>query len=314
MAIFDLTGGKYPSLNTQDLRKAVYEFNAPNTIHQRMVESQERDEIIPVFLVETAQSNTLVTIPETHFAVKVPEDQWLHTTETNPGESLYNKLRLWELGDLSGYSEESERKKGNLCLSIVDIMGVYFSDNDPIVPNRVFVWVDKIYRCASGDIENAYALLLQVILHELTHAFLDVTRIGKKHNTLFTYSHPAYRFIEEAFANGLSLHMCMPILTTKQQLFLEQFVLNQGRGYSEGVPIFKSYPLLYVTRISIEWRWSKSFFNKDIAGVIYKALLCINLNSGLWLRPLGSGLRDVHTNIIRAQRNNTVNTTNTSKV
>lgn len=68
MAIFDLTGGKYPSLNTQDLRKAVYEFNAPNTIHQRLVESQERDEIIPVFLVETAQSNTLVTIPETHFA------------------------------------------------------------------------------------------------------------------------------------------------------------------------------------------------------------------------------------------------------
>ena len=284
MAIFDLTGGKYPSLNTQDLRKAVYEFNAPNTIHQRLVESQERNVIIPVFLVETAQSNTLVTIPETHFAVKVPEDQWLHTTETNPGESLYNKLRLWELGDLSGYSEESERKKGNLCLSIVDIMGVYFSDNDPIVPNRVFVWVDKIYRCASGDIENAYALLLQVILHELTHAFLDVTRIGKKHNTLFTYSHPAYRFIEEAFANGISLHLCMDSLSVKQQSFIEQFTLNQPIGYSEGFPLFIKYPRGYVEKKGIDWRRSKVSFSKSISDSIITALS--NYNSGSWLRAL----------------------------
>lgn len=284
MAIFDLTGGKYPSLNTQDLRKAVYEFNAPNTILQRRVESQERDEIIPVFLVETAQSNTLVTIPETQFAVKVPEDQWLHTTETNPGESLYNKLRLWELGDLSGYSEESERKKGNLCLSIVDIMGVYFSDNDPIVPNRVFVWVDKIYRCASGDIENAYALLLQVILHELTHAFLDVTRIGKKHNTLFTYSHPAYRFIEEAFANGISLHLCMDSLSVKQQSFIEQFTLNQPIGYSEGFPLFIKYPRGYVEKKGMDWRRSKVSFSKSISDSIITALS--NYNSGSWLGAL----------------------------
>ncbi len=284
MAIFDLTGGKYPSLNTQDLRKVVYEFNAPNTILQRRVESQERDEIIPVFLVETAQSNTLVTIPETHFAVKVPEDQWLHTTETNPGESLYNKLRLWELGDLSGYSEESERKKGNLCLSIVDIMGVYFSDNDPIVPNRVFVWVDKIYRCASGDIENAYALLLQVILHELTHAFLDVTRIGKKHNTLFTYSHPAYRFIEEAFANGISLHLCMDSLSVKQQSFIEQFTLNQPIGYSEGFPLFIKYPRGYVEKKGMDWRRSKVSFSKSISDSIITALS--NYNSGSWLGAL----------------------------
>lgn len=284
MAIFDLTGGKYPSLNTQDLRKVVYEFNAPNTILQRRVESQERDEIIPVFLVETAQSNTLVTIPETHFAVKVPEDQWLHTTETNPGESLYNKLRLWELGDLSGYSEESERKKGNLCLSIVDIMGVYFSDNDPIVPNRVFVWVDKIYRCASGDIENAYALLLQVILHELTHAFLDVTRIGKKHNTLFTYSHPAYKFIEEAFANGISLHLCMDSLSVKQQSFIEQFTLNQPIGYSEGFPLFIKYPRGYVEKKGMDWRRSKVSFSKSISDSIITALS--NYNSGSWLGAL----------------------------
>lgn len=284
MAIFDLTGGKYPSLNTQDLRKAVYEFNAPNTILQRRVESQERDEIIPVFLVETAQSNTLVTIPETQFAVKVPEDQWLHTTETNPGESLYNKLRLWELGDLSGYSEESERKKGNLCLSIVDIMGVYFSDNDPIVPNRVFVWVDKIYRCASGDIENAYALLLQVILHELTHAFLDVTRIGKKHNTLFTYSHPAYRFIEEAFANGISLHLCMDSLSVKQQSFIEQFTLNQPIGYSEGFPLFIKYPRGYVEKKGMDWRRSKVSFSKSISDSIITTLS--NYNSGSWLGAL----------------------------
>jgi hypothetical protein len=314
MAIYNLTGRNYSSLITKKFKETVYKcFNV--VIRHGL--GFWRLEEIPVFLVEATQSQSMVSIHRSQYAIRVPKDKWEGMSEATPEESLYDLLRLRELQEyLENEKKPDPKKKKNVRhISIIDYLGVYMSDNDPIAPNRIFVWVDKICKCANGEFDNESALLMQVILHELTHAFMEVSFMSdNRHNTLFTYNHPAYRFIEEAIANGLSLHMCMPILTTKQQLFLEQFVLNQGRGYSEGVPIFKSYPLLYVTRISIEWRWSKSFFNKDIAGVIYKALLCINLNSGLWLRPLGSGLRDVHTNIIRAQRNNTVNTTNTSKV
>ena len=284
MAIFDLTGGKYPLLITQDLRLAVYNHNGPNAIIQQMIESRERDEYIPVFLVDTAQSNTLVIIPETHVAVKVPEHQRIEMTETNPEESLYRMLRLWELRELPNRIKEPESTQGGSHLSIVDFLGVYTSDNDPIVPRRIFVWVDKINNCASGDIENACALLLQVILHELTHAFLDVTRIGKEHNSLFTYNHPAYRFIEEAFANGISLYLCMDSFSVKQQSFIEQFTLNQPIGYSEGLPIFKHYPRRYVERKGIEWMRSKESFTKSISDSIINALS--NFNSGSWLGAL----------------------------
>ena len=316
MAIFNLTGKKYSLLITKKFKETIHNC-LEDRAHRDLLYRFWRLEEIPVFLVEATQSQSVVSIPRSQYAIKVPKDKWEEVSEGNPEKSLDDYLHL---RDLQEYWEnekipEPGTQKRVWRVTVVDRLGVYLSDNDPIIPKRVFVWVDKICRCANGDSDNASALLMQVILHELTHAFMDVSLMSNnRHNTLFTYNHPAYRFIEEALANGLSLHMCMPLLTAKQQLFLEQFVLHQGIGYSEGVPIFKSYPMPYVRRIGADWRWSKSFFNKDIAGVIYKALFNVIPNSGSWLRPLGSGLRDVHVSIIHTQRNKTVNTTNTSKV
>jgi len=291
MAIFDLTGGKYPLIINQSLRTAVYEFKDADTIYQQRIESQERDEMIPIFLVETTQSKTLVTVPETQCAVLVPKDKTIQTTETNKEESFFNRLRLWELVDLSDRIDATETKNRKVYLSVVDFLGVYISDSDPFVPKRVFIWVDKINQCANGDVENAYALLLQVIFHELAHSFMDVTRLGKRHNTLFTYNHPAYRFIEEALANGISLHLSMRCLSAKQQSFLEQFTLSQPVEYSEGIPIIHAYKKYYVERVGLDWRRSKVHTNKMLLNMIFKVLS--NFNSGAWLSAFNRGLQVV---------------------
>jgi len=314
MAIFNLTKEKYSSIITKEFKETVYRCMDVKSLH-RLIHGLWRLEEVPVYLVESTQSQSTVSIPRCQYAIKIPKDKWEEMSEVTPQKSLNDLLHLRDLQEYWEMEKKPEPKKGVWRVSVVDRLGVYVSDKDPIIAQRIFVWVDKICQCANGDVENASALLMQVILHELTHAFMDVSLFSKnRHNTLFTYNHPAYKFIEEALANGLSLHMCMPFLTTSQQLFLEQFVLNQGLGYSEGIPIFKSYPMHYLTCVSEDWRWAKSFFNKEIAGVICKSLFNVTPNSGSWVRPLGSGLRDVHMNIIRAQRSNTVNTTNTSKV
>ena len=311
MAIFNLTGKKYSSLITKEFKETIHnclDVRAPR--HGLLgLGVVWRLEEIPVYLVESAQSQSMASIPRCQYAIRIPKDQWEEISEVNLKESLNDYLRLRDLQEYWESGKKPEPKRGVWRVTVVDRLGVYLSDNDPVSPKRIFVWVDKICKCANGDFDNASALLMQVILHELSHAYMDESFMSdNRHNTFFTYNHPAYRFIEEAIANGLSLHICMPILNAKQQLFLEQFVLNQGIGYSEGVPIFKSYPMLYVNRVGVEWRWSKSFFNKDIAGVIYKSLLGVKINSGLWMRSLGRGLGDVHMNIIRAQRNNSTNT------
>ena len=317
MAIFNLTGKKYSSLITKEFKETIHnclDVRAPR--HGLLgLGVVWRLEEIPVYLVESAQSQSMASIPRCQYAIRIPKDQWEGLSEVSPDESLDDYLHLRDLQEYWKSEKMPKPKKGVWRVTVVDRLGVYLSDNDPVSPQRVFVWVDKICQCADGDFDNASALLMQVILHELTHAFMDVSLMSNsRHNTLFTYNHPAYRFIEEGLANGLSLHMCMPLLTAKQQLFIEQFVLNQGIGYSEGVPIFKSYPTHFVTKVGNCWRRSKSIFNKDIAGVIFKALFHLIPNSGSWLKPLGCGLLDVYKNINLAQRNNTVNTTNTSKV
>lgn len=45
-------------------------------------------------------------------------------------------------------------------------------------------------------------------------------------NPEFTYAYHAYRFIEEAYANAVSLKTCYDSLNASQQSFLTDFVKN----------------------------------------------------------------------------------------
>ena len=210
MAIFDLTGRKYSSLITKEFNETVYRCIGVRA-HRISLHRFWRLEEIPVYLVETTHSQSIVPIPKSQYAVKVPKDKWEEISEVTPQTSLNDLLRLRDLQEYWEGEKRPESNKGVWSVTVVDRLGVYISDKDPIVPQRIFVWVDKICQCANGDLDNASALLMQVILHELAHGFMDANGwiMEHRHNTRFTYNHPAYKFIEEAIANGLSLHLCM---------------------------------------------------------------------------------------------------------
>lgn len=301
MKIYNLTLGKYPSLTTTDLdtavRRCLEDAKLPMLIRIFLQDN------IPVFLVETLQSHSYVPVQGSQSAVLVPDSHVECTVSQEQDMSLNTRLHIWDLQKwsetLPPKEEESEEEPKKVSTAIFDMLGVYISDNDPIIPKRIFVWVDKVYRCADGDNDNAKALLLQVVLHELAHGFLDV-RGKATHNTIFTYQHPAYRFIEEALANSISLHLCMSHLSQSQQIFISLFVSNQGDGYSDGGIIYTSFPIFRTFKVGEVWRWAKAAFNKEIAGSIFRALF--NTAGGSWFQQLGRELIHIQRDFFQAQR------------
>ena len=297
MAIYNLTHGKYPSLILNDFEACIYGCVDGCAKLRGILFSFCFDRLkeIPIFLVESWQSLSLVPVPGCQCAVCIPPDQGVGFSGAEQDASLYSRLRLWELENWGEeLHEDAEDNKDKRAITVSDYLGVYISDHDALIPKRIFVWVNKIVACANGDIENASALLKQVVLHELAHAFLDV-RTGNIHNAIFTYEHPAYSFIEESLANGISLHMCMNSFTPKQQSFIDQFIGNQGSEYSEGLQVYRLCTIHQAFSVGCEWRWAKVSFDKQIAEVIYCALNnACSANKVFWLNILSRGLNRIH--------------------
>lgn len=301
MKAFDLTTGKCLFYDTPALEasvtKCLEEAKLPMMLRVYFPDD------IPVFLVKSQQSHSYVPIVGSQSAVLVPDNQAESADSPEWDDSLNSRLHIWDLKDwsetLPPKGEESEEEPKKVSTAIFDMLGVYISDNDPIIPKRIFVWVDKVYRCADGDDDNAKALLLQVVLHELAHVFLDVR--GKAiHNTIFTYQHPAYQFIEEGLANAISMHLCMGYFSQTQQTFISQFVSNQGDGYSDGGLIYTSFSIFRIFKVGEVWRWAKAAFNKEIAGSIFRALF--NTAGGSWFQQLGRELIHIQRDFFQAQR------------
>ncbi len=293
MALFDLTKGKYSSIVASDYESQIYGCldNLPCGIVTRGIADWLLS--VPVFLVDTCQSCSYIPVQGKDCAVLIPEDKWTGVSYAEENAGLAARLKLWSLPELEVRedSKESEIAKTVPSKCWVDRFGVYISD-DSFMPHRIFVWVDKIERYASYDPANATALLTQVILHELAHAYLDVRG---RHNDKFTYSHPAYRFIEEALANALSLHLCMYSFSSEQYDFIDRFVKGQGDGYSEGLDLFNVYSIKYIfgSNGCGMWKTAKAIYDSSVAQIISKALGDNIIGDHIqpnWLRDLTRGI------------------------
>lgn len=320
MPIVDLTRGIYTSSFLPDAQ-VILDMSLDKSLINHFGHSGRLNrkglERVPIFLVYTFQSLTSVKLPNSCISVSVPDDKlygevpdytgvpledWLHVRKLLGVHEHANLERLTELPDFSSdfslpelddsdeLSDDTFTKDGSsgCCITISDLLGVYCSDDDPYLPLRIFLWVDKIMMYANNDKDNTAALLAQVILHELAHADMDVRRSHRKKNVMFTYRHPAYKFIEEAYANAASLKSCYSKLNATQQSFITDFVQNQGLGYSEGVK-------LYTERLCpMSWTWAKRRFDREIGQIIGKSL--IGTKNKIWTKTLEWELHDLRIN------------------
>jgi hypothetical protein len=254
---------------------------------------------IPVFIVDTQQSGTSINVPDAG-EVLVPEDchkEEVSISESGNGEDLYTRLGLGELSDLQMPRDNEPIPETDSGIPITDsriddFLGLYVSDMNLDFPQRIFVWFDKIVNCVGRTEEHRMdkiqALLSQVILHEVTHAYLDVRR---KHQNTFTYANTLYKFMEEAFAEAISLHLCMKEFSPESQDFIRQRGNRMDGGYKEGYSLYGSaaYPKEYIIFASRMWRWVKMSFDKDIKKILHNTLNANIQDNALrenWLKDL----------------------------
>ena len=265
------------------------------------VETEPGRPSIPVFIVDTKQSGTSINVPDTG-EVPVPEDcHKEESTISENGDSLYTRLGLGELSDLQMPKDIEPIPETDSGIRITDsriddYLGLYVSDMNLNFPQRIFVWFDKIVNCVGRTEEHRMdkiqALLSQVILHEVTHAYLDVRR---KHQNTFTYANTLYKFLEEAFAEAISLHLCMKEFSPESQDFIRQRGNRMDGGYKEGYVLYGSaaYPKEYIIFASRMWRWVKMSFDKDIKQILH-SVLSTNIQDNTlqesWLKDLTSEL------------------------
>lgn len=278
MKIFDLTRYKYPQMfdggefanqYEDKLEEAVSATGLFLQLFQKQGCFYNVEALIgnvPIFLVETSMANEYVAVPGTQCSVRVPEDRYYAPVD----ESDFD-IDAW-VNSKEGNREEYPSERRSQSLSILDLFGVYiFTNNDDLIPRKIFVWMDKIKDYAKNHTKigvqqsysNAVALFDLVIFHEIGHALMDVELFGIHPSPHFSYgSDYVYRFIEEAYANGIALSIVCDNLKSKEQAFVKDFVLDQGSGYSHGWDL-RNHP--FEIR---QWLSIKVLFNFDIACMI----------------------------------------------
>ena len=278
MKVFDLTRGKYPQLYYGNDIISQYEDQFKMTIHasysfQRkfpkrgcLHDVEALIDTIPIFLVETSMTNEYVAVPGMQCSILVPEDRYYVPTE-------YSEFDIDEwVNTKESEKEDDPRERQPQSLSILDLLGVYiFTNDDDLIPRRIFVWMDKIMDYAKDHTKkgikqigsNAATLFDFVVFHEIGHALMDVELYGIHPSPHFSYSSDyVYRFIEEAYANGIALSIVYDNLKSQEQDFIKDFVLSQGAGYARGWDL-RDYHLEIDQWLSI-----KVLFNYDIACLI----------------------------------------------
>lgn len=246
MKIFDLTRGKYPQLYDPYFS---YERDLKNVFHgcSRFIDMFQPPKAdfksilneVPIFLVESAMANEYIAVPGCACSVRVPNDKYLSLVGKEFDIDDWVKSKEEEISD----KKDDPRERIPLNSTICDMLGVYVSlqYNNPM-PIRIFIWMDKIIDYATNhtmnkaDIDdNAKALFELVLYHEIGHALMDVELYGIHPSPYFSYDNDfIYRFIEEAYANGIALSIVLNVSSKKkQQVFIEEFVKNQGPGYSD---------------------------------------------------------------------------------
>lgn len=281
MKLFDLTRGKYPQMydgndifpqyeNQLKFKMAVHACDSFQRMFQRrgcLRDVETLIDTVPIFLVETSMANEYVAVPEAQCSIRVPEDRYCAPTEDSDFD-----IDEW-VNSKEGEKEYDPRERCPQSLSIVDLLGVYiFTNDDDLIPRKIFVWMDNIMQYAKDHTKtgtqqigrNAAALFDLVVFHEIGHALMDVELYGAHPSPNFSYgSDYVYRFIEEAYANGIALLSIVDANLKSQELdFIKNFVLSQGAGYSHGWDLRD-----YFFGID-QWMSIKVLFNFDIACMI----------------------------------------------
>ncbi|MBO5817927.1 MAG: WG repeat-containing protein [Paludibacteraceae bacterium] len=262
MQIHDLTNGKYANLTSlisgkhlDQLVMTNYRYTSLfnrnflfNRYYLGTIEEKQMALLqeVPVFLVDRGMAGQFIQIPGTEVSMQIPLDsfpQEYYEVAGDAGEECLRRLRHQNDDTCEGREceplpeDDSSPFKDEVpeyVTAIVDLLGVYVTARGLLMPERIFVWVDKVLECASYDQENAHALLEQVILHEYAHALLDVELYELRHTRYFSYEDYLYRYIEEACANAISLAYGMDSWSNKQQTFIENFVKRQPKEYAAG--------------------------------------------------------------------------------
>ena len=278
MKIFDLTRDKYPQMYDGSDIFSQYEDQFEMTIHasdsfQRMFQKrgclhdvEALIDTVPIFLVETSMANEYVAVPGTQCSIRVPEDRYFAPTDDSDFD-----IDEWA-NSKEDEKKDDPRERRPQSLSILDLFGIYiFTNDDDLIPRKIFVWMDKIMDYAKNHTKtgtqqigrNAAALFDLVVFHEIGHALMDVEQYGIHPSPHFSSSKDyIYRFIEEAYANGLALSIVYDNLKSQEQNFIKNFVLSQGPGYSHGWDLRKG-----LFKIG-QWLSIKVLFNFDIACMI----------------------------------------------
>ena len=289
LTIKDLTNGKYESTIGKDL-DYVYIIDDLKEIISDSFFNKEGDKItedlckIPIYFVDRDMSGKEV---EGHICekIRVPNDnyyslcrkfdidEWLKSKDHSNDDKVC---------DGGATSKSGKHDKGRI--EHHDLLAVYVSDSGyEEEPRQIFVWVDKIVEIAGHDINNglnvedkAKALCSFVILHELSHALMDLKLYGKSYKSNFTYSDYLYCYIEEAYANAIALTCNKGIQgddKARETLpFIRNFVLSQSEGYRDGWRLYDNGVCLntdrkigeFLTEVE-QWMYVKFLFDYDVA-------------------------------------------------
>jgi hypothetical protein len=239
---------------------------------------------IPIYFVDRDMSGKEV---EGHVCkkIRVPNDNYYSLCrEFDIDEWLRSKdpSKEGEASDSDTTSKSGKHSNGRI--EHHDLLGVYVSDSGyEEEPRQIFIWVDKIVEIAEHDTNNglnvedkAKALCSFVILHELSHALMDLKLYGKSYKSNFTYSDYLYRYIEEAYANAIALTCNKGIQgddKARETLpFIRNFVLSQPEGYRDGWRLYDNGVCLntdgkigeFLPEIE-QWMYVKFLFDYDVA-------------------------------------------------
>lgn len=266
MKIYDLTRGQYPKLYAptaiedyiENIEAAYYDcvrfadlFGKPH----KDVEAALGD--IPIFLVESSMSGEYTMVPGQKCIVRIPNDRYVSEAKPTPEEIERQKQEKEK--------KEDPRERTSRPTKITDLLGVYvYLGKDALLPRRIFIWMDKIVACATKstkipkDIDrNAMALYDLVVCHELAHAMMDVELHDMLPHPYFSYGRDfIYRFIEEAYANAIALHITYDKFDATQRSFIRGFINKQPDGYSYGWDLYEAG-----TMNAEQWMSIKVLFN-----------------------------------------------------
>lgn len=210
---------------------------------------------IPIFIVTTDQVGERHRIPLVgrEMEVTIPDHQMPYEEMTLKGlketpELPPEREEDFDQRKIKEAEEDRERNKIVCVHPILDLLGVYVSayphgsgdlaDYEP----HIFIWVDKIWSYAhkeEPDIilvrKKFYALLDQVVLHELMHAFMDTRLYPDPYDWQYHAQSPfsydtsqLYRLREESLAEALSLVLVREVVTEP----MWDYLLSNTRGNS----------------------------------------------------------------------------------